>query len=84
MKRARDPEALRRIIRARGLSYRQLGGAVGCSHTTLYLLLQGKATSDKTANGVAKILDNTVDPDVFFVDAVSSTEHDLSKQEAVA
>lgn len=84
MKRARDPEALRGVIKRRGLSYRQLGQLAGCSHTTLYLLVQGKATSDKTANCVAKILDHTVAAGVFFVDALSSAEQDMIKQGAVA
>lgn len=82
MKKARDAEALRGVIKTRGLSYRQLGVLANCSRTTPYLLLQGKSTSNQLATRIAKALGQQ--PDELFVDAVSSTEQDLSKHGAAA
>lgn len=82
MKKARDAEALREVIRTRGLSYRQLGKLANCSRTTPYLLLQGKSTSNQLALSIAKALGQQ--PDDLFVDALSTPEQQMSKQGAAA
>lgn len=81
MKSARDVEALREAIDARGFSYRQLGLIAECSHNTLYLLLQGKATSGARASRIARSLGYRVDE--LFVDDVLVYEQDGNKQAAL-
>lgn len=82
MKKARDAAALRKAIKTRGLSYRQLGLLADCSRTTPYLLLQGKTTNNELAARLAKALGQQ--PEDLFVDAAATPEQDLSKQGAAA
>lgn len=82
MKKALDPEALREVLDDWPSSQRALARAALCSPNVPSRLLAGKTTSDDTAARLARILGKR--PDELFVDAVSSTEPDLSKQEAAA
>lgn len=82
MMRARDPEVLRKVIAARGLSYRDLGRFANCSHTTPYLLLRGKSTRNGCAELLARVLGRPVEE--LFEAVASNVEQDMSKQEAVA
>ena len=81
MKRARDAEALREVIKARGLSYRQLGRITECSYNTFYLLLRGEMTADDRAARISRALGYPV-VDELFMDAMSTVKQPTGKKEA--
>lgn len=82
MKKALNPEALRAAIEASPLSYRALARAALCGKNLPGRLIAGRPTEDAAAARIAKALGQPLDE--LFVDAVSSTEQHLSKQEAAA
>lgn len=80
MKKARNTAELRRAIRSRGLSYRQLGMAVGRSRQLPVRLLNGECTEDTVATRLAWVLQRDVDD--LFADVASSNEQHPDEREA--
>jgi transcriptional regulator with XRE-family HTH domain len=80
-RRLRDREALRRLIKASGMTYQQIGDRADCHRSMLDQLVKGRRPGCSEA--LAKRLADTlgVDADVLFVESVSI---DSRQQEAVA
>jgi transcriptional regulator with XRE-family HTH domain len=82
MKRARDPDKIREAMAARDLTYRELALLAECSDGTVGFVLAGKRLNPELARRFARILRRPVD--ALFVDAQSSDEQAIGKQQAVA
>lgn len=78
--RARDPDDIRALMRARDLTHRELAKLADCPLGTTSVIVAGKPTSRDVAKRVARTLRRPVD--VLFVDVVSSTEQSSDKQPA--
>lgn len=73
--RLRDPNALRLLIKASGMSYREVGEAAGCTPQMIGALVKGKTPgcTDALARGIAAALGVTADTlFILFVEAPSS------------
>lgn len=82
MKQARSTEGLRKAIKERGLTHRELATLAECSRNTPYKLLCGRTTGDETAARLAKALRRDITE--LFDDAVSSNRQAHVNEGAVA
>lgn len=82
MKRARDPDEIRKAVAARDLTHRELALLAECSHGTVRFVLAGKRVNPELARRFARVLRRPVD--ALFVAAEASDEQQSGKQKAVA
>lgn len=82
MRKARDPNQLRRLLDDRDLTHRELAKLVGCSHAHVRFVLDGRACNTDLAKRFARTLRRPVDE--LFVDATPSAEQSTGHHGAVA
>lgn len=82
MKRARDPDTLRRAVEDRDLTHRELAKLADCSYGTVGFVLSGRPLRPELARRFARILRRPVD--ALFADVVSTDEQHNGQQGAVA
>lgn len=82
MKKVRDPDAIRRAMKARDLTFREMGLLCECSPGTIQFAIDGMAINAALARRIARVLRGRLD-DLFAV-AVSSSEQHNDKSGAVA